>query len=75
MTIEQLYEQYIKSLPVAERLQLITLITHNLTKATGSEKPGERSLLELEGLGAELWAGIEAQEYVNKLRQEWEHRP
>lgn len=33
------------------------------------------SLLELEGLGAELWEGIDAQEYVNELRKEWNHRP
>jgi hypothetical protein len=33
------------------------------------------SILELEGLGAELWEGIDAQEYVNELRREWDHRP
>lgn len=32
----------------------------------------QRSLLELKGLGAEIWDGIEAQEEVNKLRDEWE---
>jgi hypothetical protein len=29
-----------------------------------------RSLLDLEGLGAELWQGIDAQEYMNSLRDE-----
>jgi hypothetical protein len=33
------------------------------------------SLLELEGLGAELWHGVDAQEYVDELRREWDHRP
>jgi hypothetical protein len=33
-----------------------------------------RSLLELEGLGAEIWQGIDAQDYVNELRKEWDHR-
>lgn len=32
----------------------------------------QRSLLELEGLGAEIWQGIDAQEYVNQLRDEWD---
>jgi hypothetical protein len=37
--------------------------------------PRQRSLLELEGLGAEIWRGIDAQDYVNELRKEWDHRP
>ena len=35
----------------------------------------QRSLLELEGLGADLWQGIDAQHYVDELRQEWDQRP
>lgn len=31
-----------------------------------------RSITELRGLGAEIWEGIDAQEYVNALRDEWE---
>lgn len=30
------------------------------------------NLLQLEGLGKELWHEIDAQEYINKLREEWE---
>jgi hypothetical protein len=30
----------------------------------------ESSLLELEGPGAEIWQGIDAQQYVNELRDE-----
>lgn len=33
-----------------------------------------RSLLELEGVGAELWKDIDPQAYVSELRDEWEHR-
>jgi hypothetical protein len=29
----------------------------------------------LEGLGAEIWTGIDAQRYVDDLRREWDHRP
>jgi len=28
--------------------------------------------LELEGLGAEIWKGIDAQEYVMKERESWD---
>jgi hypothetical protein len=74
LTAEQLYEQQIKLLPATERLRLVAIIAHDLatTVAAGLR---QRSLLELEGLGADLWEGIDAQEYVNELRKEWDHRP
>ena len=47
------------------------------------EEAGEepkRSIMELEGLGAAIWKGedgtpADAQDYVNELRREWDHRP
>lgn len=36
------------------------------------EKYGSGNLLNLKGLGKHLWEGIDAQEYVNKLREEWD---
>ena len=30
------------------------------------------SIMELEGLGADLWKDIDAQEYVNKERESWD---
>jgi len=36
------------------------------------ERTGKkRSILELRGLGKEIWQGIDAQEYVNQERSEW----
>jgi len=35
------------------------------------EKKIKHSILELEGLGAEIWKGIDAQEYVRKERAAW----
>jgi hypothetical protein len=32
----------------------------------------EHTFSELEGLGAEVWKGIDAQEYVNQERDAWE---
>lgn len=31
-----------------------------------------RSILELEGLGAEVWDGVDPNQYVAELRDEWE---
>jgi hypothetical protein len=33
---------------------------------------GTRSILELRGLGKEIWEGIDAQEYVNRERDSWD---
>lgn len=33
-----------------------------------------RSILDLEGLGAEIWAGVDAKQYIDEMRNEWDHR-
>ena len=74
--IEAIYQQYIKPLPRDEQLKLLAKMARELANGKEENEPSEkRSLLELEGLGAEIWEGVDAQEYVNKLRDEWEHRP
>lgn len=71
--VEQLYHQYIEAIPILEQLELISVISHHVAQHTATqEKPKTRSLLELRGLGAEIWKGVDAQEYVNELRDEWE---
>ena len=75
ITIEEIYEQHIKPLPPSDRLRLLARIAQDLGEQTAAEPPQQRSLLELEGLGAEIWQGIDAQQYVNELRKEWDHRP
>jgi hypothetical protein len=75
MTLKQLYEREIKSLPPSERLKLVALIASELAREIEESARPKRSLMELHGLGAEIWQGIDAQEYVNKLRAEWDHRP
>ena len=76
LSVEELYERYVRPLSPRDRLRLITMTTEELSQESAVEpKSGERSLLELEGLGAHLWKGIDAQEYVRELRSEWDDRP
>ena len=76
MSLEELYAQYIKPLPPADRLRLVAMTTQDLARQSlGEESNPKRSIMELHGLGAEIWEGIDAQEYVNDLRSEWDHRP
>jgi hypothetical protein len=68
--LDQIYEQQIKPLPRAARLQLLARIAQDL--AADDENTGELSIMDLHGLGAEIWQGIDAQQYVNELRDEWD---
>ena len=74
ITVEQLYQRYIEPIPVAEQLQLIALVTKKLATQSKYIEDNKRSLLELEGLGAEIWKDIDAQKYVDELREEWDNR-
>ena len=75
MSVEELYEKYVKPLPVKEQLRLVALITAELSREAVPEEPPKRSLLEFEGLRKHNPVGMDAQEYVNQLRSEWGHRP
>jgi hypothetical protein len=72
--LAEIYQKHIKALPREERLQLVALIAHELaTEDAPSEEP-KHSVLELRGLGKEIWNGVDGQEYVNGLRDEWDER-
>ncbi len=68
-TIGQLYEQYVKPMSTVEQLRLVAMITQQLVQEPVLPQPVEEpkhSIMELHGLGAEIWQGIDAQEYVDK---------
>ena len=69
--LEDIYEKYVKPLPPAERLRLLEMTVHDLVPIARQE-PKSRSILELRGLGKEIWQEIDAQTYVDRLREEWE---
>lgn len=76
LTAIEIYEQHIRQMPLDERLRLLAMIANDLTEtpldASTSPKP---SIMYWYGLGKEIWDGVDAQEYVNKLRKEWDSRP
>lgn len=72
MTLEMMLEE-IRALSVEERKRLISLIVDTLTEDSQiPQAHKKRSILDFEGAGAEMWQGIDAQEYVNHLRDEWD---
>jgi EAL domain-containing protein (putative c-di-GMP-specific phosphodiesterase class I) len=39
-----------------------------------TKEKAKRSILDLHGLGKEIWNNIDAQQYVHEMRQEWDYR-
>jgi len=68
-TVEyELALQFAEKLSPEERAQL----AQELATPAADERRPRRSILELRGLGAEIWEGVDAQEYVNAERAAWE---
>jgi len=63
---EQLLEQILELDP-EEQSRLVEAITDKLDQRTA-----RHSILELRGLGKEVWAGVDAKEYVARERAAWE---
>lgn len=63
--------QQAQSLTPEEQMRLIEDLSSLIRqKVTMTYKP-KRSILELRGLGKEIWNGVDAQEYVNQERDSW----
>lgn len=72
MTVRE-YNELLESVTLLsqqEKVDLLAEIANQLR--TESRKGRMRSIMELEGLGKEIWAGIDAQEYVNQERDSWD---
>ena len=63
---------YARRLSHAEQLKLLEELA-SLIRQQQTEEPEEPlpSLLELEGLGAEIWEGIDPQKYIEEERKSW----
>ena len=70
MTITEILDQA-KALSPQEQKELAKLLIDMLDV---SSTLARRHLSELRGLGKEIWEGIDAQDYVNQMRDEWDVR-
>lgn len=75
MRARDVYDEFVKRLPKAERLKLLAILAEETARQSGEAAANITSILDLHGLGKEIRQGTDAQEYVNELRQEWEQRP
>ena len=72
MTIST-YEQVLKmtqSLGLPEQLKLLEAITRMVR--TQVDKSNAHSIMELEGLGAEIWKEIDTEIYIHLERDSWD---
>lgn len=65
---KNIYDEHIKPLPRAQQVQLLDLLRNELENGTEAGQP--HSILELHGLGKEIWQGVDPKDYVNNLRDE-----
>jgi hypothetical protein len=68
------YDDYVRGIPflsVDEQLRLIKVLSTALQKSTAKKK-AKYSIMMFEGLGADVWKGIDAQEYVQNERESWD---
>lgn len=67
------YDQVLKMtkrLNLPEQLQLLETLSRMVRDQVTEAKP--HSIMELEGLGAEIWQGVDAQAYIDQERASWE---
>lgn len=83
MSAEEIYEQHIKPLPVAERLRLIEMTVHDLaTQSTENGPPKQHDWTCIRGITPDLLGGEDAQEWISRTRREadeqreeqWKHQ-
>lgn len=71
MSVTEIVERA-KLLSLQEQKELVKMLVDLLG---APEPPREKhSILELAGLGKEVWADVDAQAYVDQLRSEWDER-
>lgn len=61
--------RHVESLRRDEQLRLIADLAEHLRNGALPEEP--LSILELRGLGKEIWKGLDAQAYVDNERASW----
>lgn len=66
---DSLYEA-LKARAESQHRSVAQEVTHLLTEAVGGREP--LSILELQGLGRELWAGIDAADHIERERASWD---
>lgn len=76
MNSQKIYESIIQNLHLLSKEERKKLVLNILDSFDEVHSDKSHDILEFEGIGAHLRDdSIDAQEYVNQLRSEWDDRP
>lgn len=70
IALEKELRHELKDLPILHQRKILDIV--RLMKKGGGAKQKKHDILELKGCGKEIWEDVDAQQYVNKLREEWD---
>ncbi|MCC7450933.1 MAG: hypothetical protein IT324_26190 [Anaerolineae bacterium] len=73
MTLQDILEQA-QALPLTERRELIKRLVDTLTVEHDTQSSEMHSIMGLRGLGKEIWQGVDVQQYLDEMRNEWDRR-
>ena len=62
----------VQHLPAEEQRQLLADLTMLVQQAGVKVAPRERNILELDGLGKEIWEGVDPDQYIDEERRSWD---
>lgn len=54
-----------------EKMAVLKAYDSGANKKTAASREGQLSLLDLAGLGGEIWAGVEVGDYLRRERAQW----
>jgi len=69
------FEKYINgidTLTLNQQLDLINALVENVKLNMGKKRLKSHSIMDLEGLGADIWKEIDVKAYVEKERASWD---
>lgn len=66
------YERAKRSVEALTPMEQLRLMSELAASLSAELDPQPRSLMELEGLGREVWQGVDVDEYLRQERSSWD---
>ena len=60
-----------RQLELAEQLKLLRDLLNDISSDVSTEREGKHSILELKGLGPDVWEDVDITDYLQQERNSW----